>query len=249
MTRRELKNAIDRLSPTAVRFVARVVDSLTDPPRADVFSEGSWITGSAEWMEYFTLALSVHHSATTEPLGLRGFESVFRSACEHAGWTVDEPGSPTRRFLDLEVRRGSELRRLSLKTTAARKLSETTLHISKLTEAAWIQDTRKPRDRRDRILRLFREYMDGVDSIVMLRAFRREPRETPHRYQLVEVPAALFDSIQDLPVEAFESDAPVLPCMRDGEVAASIAVDRSDAKITVRNVRVASCILHAEWFS
>ena len=49
---------------------------------------------------------------------------------------------------------------------------------------------------------------------------------TPHRYQLVEVPTALFDSIQDLPVEAFESDAPVLPCMRDGEVAASIAVDR-----------------------
>ncbi len=44
-------------------------------------------------------------------------------------------------------------------------------HISKLTEAAWIQDVRSARARRQRLLELFRDYRAAVDAIVMLRAF------------------------------------------------------------------------------
>ena len=73
-------------------------------------------------------------------------------------WPVDERGSLTRRFVDVTVEAGGEPRKLSLKSTAARRLSKTTTRISKLTEAAWIQDTRTPRARRDTMRKLFAEY-------------------------------------------------------------------------------------------
>ena len=51
-----------------------------------------------------------------------------------------------------------QARKLSLKSTAARSLAKTSAHISKLTEAAWIQDARTKTDRRKNTLKLFRDY-------------------------------------------------------------------------------------------
>ena len=174
------------------------------------------------------------------------FETVFRNACESVGWELAPVGSATQRFVDLEVTAKSGIvRRLSLKSTAAKRLSESTAHISKLTEAAWIQDARTPRDRRNRLQGLFADYQKAVNSIILLRAFRKDG--IPHPYQLIEIPTTLFDSVQDTPIEVFQSDAPVISCQKGGQPIASIAVDRSDAKITVRRIQLSSCIIHAEW--
>ena len=78
------------------------------------------------------------------PLGLTSFEAVFRNACSHVGWTCDAAqfGHPAlcgplrARWLRVAQRH------LSLKSTAAKSISPTVVLISKLTEAAWIQDTR-----------------------------------------------------------------------------------------------------------
>ena len=246
MTLDELEARLETFSPRQIEFVATVVDSLSNPPRADIQQHGTWLTGSENWMEYFGLALSVHHGATAEPLGLTGFETVFRNACRAAEWNVDPQGPATRRFVDLEVISGNDPpRRLSLKSTAARKLSETTAHISKLTEAAWVQDARMARDRRAWMRELFRVYREAVDAIIMLRAFRREG--VPVRYQLLEIPTTLFASVQDAPLEVFQRDAPRIDCKFEGQTIAVIATDRSDAKITVRNIRLSACIVHAEW--
>lgn len=176
-----LKAKLDRMSPAKIRFVAQMVDALERSPVAAVKQRHTWITGSADWLEHFGLALSVHHGATSEPLRLESFEAVFRGACATAEWDVDPQGSATRRFLDLVVDAGDGPRRLSLKSTAARNLSERTAHISKLTEAAWIQDVRTATARRAKLLELFRDYVAAVDAIVMLRAFRK-PQAVPHRY-------------------------------------------------------------------
>ena len=192
--------------------------------------------------------MSVHHGATTEPLGLSAFETVFRNACEHLGWPVDPPGSRTQRFVDIAVRPATgPVRRLSLKSTAARNLSKSSVHISKLTEAAWIQDARTARDRRRRTLDLFREYREAVTHILMLRAFRDTPQAVPHSYQLVEIPATIFDSVQEAPLSAFDRDAPLIECEVDGRAAAVVAIDRSDAKITVRRIQLSACTVHADW--
>ena len=246
--REKLKERIDTLSPSAVRFVARMVDSLSSPPTASIGEEATWLTCCPDWIEYFGLSLSVHHGTTVEPLGLTGFEIVFRDSCEAVGWTVEKPESATHRFVDLVVRSDDDRRRrLSLKSTAAQRLSRKTAHISKLTEAAWIQDMRTARDRREHTLALFRSYTAAVDSIVMLRAFRN-PNEMPSKYQLIEIPAAIFDSLQETPVAAFSSDGPTIDCPFEGhEVAARVSLDRSDAKITVKQVLLAACTVHAEW--
>ena len=247
MTLKELKAKLDQLSPVKIQFVANVVDSLSSPPRAKIRVEGTWLTSSPDWIEYFGLALSVHHGATTEPLGLTSFETVFRNACEYMGWKLDPSGSSTQRFVDLIVQAGGDGKRcISLKSTAAKNISETTVHISKLTEAAWIQDLRTPKDRQRETLELFRRYQQAVTSIVMLRAFR-DPAGIPKRYQLVEIPVSLFDSIQRASLREFERDAPVIECLAGDETVARVAIDRSDAKITVRSILLSACTVHAEW--
>ena len=248
MTLNELKQTLDTFSPVKIEFVARVMDSLANPPSASIRSKGTWLTSEPDWIEYFGLALSVHHGATIEPLGLSSFETVFRNACEHLEWSVDPQGSRTQRFVDLVVRpKFGKRRRLSLKSTAAKNLSKTTVHVSKLTEAAWIQDARTARDRRDRTLELFRQYRKAVSQIVMLRAFRESVDMVPHKYQLVEVPVSIFDSIQQAPLRVFERDAPVIECTLGNRAVAIVAIDRSDAKMTVRRVQLDACVVHAEW--
>ena len=73
-------------------------------------------------------------------------------------------------------------------------------------------------------------------------------RALPHCYQLLEIPSSIFDSVQGLLVADFRSDAPVLDCSIAGEVVAQVAVDRSDASITIRNMRVGTCVVHTEWY-
>lgn len=244
----ELKTTLDTFSPAKVEFVARVMESLANSPIADIRAKGTWLTSEPDWIEYFGLALSVHHGATTEPLGLSSFETVFRNACEHVRWSVDPPGSMTQRFVDLTVQPSSgRRRRLSLKSTAAKNLSRTTLHISKLTEAAWIQDARTAKARREHTLKLFRQYKRAAGQIIMLRAFRAGNDEIPSQYQLVEIPVRIFNSIQNAPLSVFERDAPLIECHTGDQVAAVVAIDRSDAKITVRRVQLSACTVHAEW--
>ena len=245
--RDSLKARIDTLSPMAVRFVARLVDSLSRAPTANAGTP-TWLTEDPEWIEYFGLAISAHHGTTTEPLGLTSFETVFRNACEALEWPIDPPGSATRRFVDTALTPADgTTRRLSLKSTAARNLSEQTAHISKLTEAAWIQDVRSAKARRQHTLNLFRDYRAAVDAIILLRAFR-EPDTIPTRYQLMEIPSDLFKSLEDAPESAFAADGPVIDCAYGGLAsAAQVSIDRSDAKITVRRIQLSVCTIHAEW--
>ena len=246
--RDELKARIDTLSPMAVQFVARLVNSLANAPTSNAVAE-TWLTEHPEWLEYFGLALSAHHGTTTEPLGLKGFEAVFRNACEALDWQVDPPGAATQRFVDVGLTSADGVRRrLSLKSTAAKRLSERVAHISKLTEAAWIQDVRSARTRRRNTLELFRAYRAAVDTILLLRAFRDDPTEVPGRYQLIEIPADIFRALEDVPAAAFAADGPAIPCAYGRlESAARVALDRSDAKITVRGIQIRACTVHAEW--
>ena len=230
-----------------VRFVARLVDSLSSPPHAD-FTGATWIANSPEWIEYFGLTISAHHGLTVEPLMLTGFEVAFRNACEAVEWRVNKRESATERFLDLTVTTEMMERKLSLKSTAQKRMSASSAHISKLTEAAWIQDVRSARNRREKTLEFFTQYREAVDAIIMLRAFRKEVDKIPTKYQLLEIPTAIFDSLYEAPLSAFAADGPTIDCSYQGEpVAARVTLDRSDAKITVKQIKLSSCVLHAEW--
>lgn len=120
--------------------------------------------------------------------------------------------------------------------------------VSKLTEAAWIQDVRSARTRQAKTLELFRRYRDAVDSIIMLRAFRSGKGVLPTRYQLLEIPTAIFASLEDAPQSAFAADGPTIDCAYQGNpTAARVSLDRSDAKVTVKQINLSACVVHAEW--
>ena len=103
MTLDEIKATLDNFSAAKVAFVAKVVESLSHPPHTEIRSPGTWLTAQPDWIEYFGLALSLHHAATTVPLGLTSFETVFINACEHVGWSDRSDAKITVRGISLSA--------------------------------------------------------------------------------------------------------------------------------------------------
>lgn len=186
----------------------------------------------------FRSKLLTHHCFMGSPLFQESFDSAFISACERAGHDVQR-APDGQRFWDVMI----DGRKISLKSSKAQSLRDNVLHISKLTEAAWIQDCRTARKRQENTRSLFSEYCDEVDAIVQLRYF-----VSLHRYELVEVPVALFRQVLDVPRAHFSADGPTIniPIGKDPPDF-TLKLDRSDAKITVANINKALCMVHGTW--
>ncbi|MGR9109105.1 MAG: hypothetical protein ACU843_19505, partial [Gammaproteobacteria bacterium] len=156
------------------------------------------VWNSEEFENEFRSKLLAHHCFMGAPLFQESFDSAFVAACLHAGHQV-VPAPEGQRFWDVTV----DGRRISLKSSKAKNLRADMLHISKLTEAAWIQDCRTAGKRCERTHRLFREYCREVDAIVQLRYF-----QSMGLYELVEIPVALFSQVLQVGKEYFLADGP-----------------------------------------
>lgn len=186
----------------------------------------------------FRSKLLTHHCFMGSPLFQESFDSAFIAACSHAGHKVQE-APEGQRFWDVMI----DGRRISLKSSKAKNLSESTLHISKLTEAAWIQDCRTAKKRQTHTRRLFKEYCDEVDAIIQLRYF-----QALHLYELVEVPVTLFSQVHDVGVKHFNADGPTIN-IPIGKIPPdfTLKLDRSDAKITIAKINKQICLVHGIW--
>ena len=241
--RDDLLRKIHALGAQEIAVVHEFVDSLLVPVTATLL-EGSWLT-TPDWSEAFLARLRAHHALSREPLSTTQFEAAFEAACDAAGWMVDSSTSATQRFYDTAIAPPGTLlsKRISLKASSAKGMSKTFVHISKLTEAAWIQDVRKLADRQDRIIDLFREYRDTTDGIIMLRGFASAAGVF---YELVEIPTTLFKPIETLDIKtAQQPTIPVPPDSADPYM--KIRIDRSDAKITLTGIRLEVCSVHGRW--
>lgn len=242
-SRADLLRKLDALGVQEVAVVHEFVDSLLTPVTEELLT-GSWLT-TPEWSRAFLARLRAHHALSREPLSTTQFEAAFEAACEAAGWMVDSSTSATQRFYDTAIAPPGTLfaKKISLKASSAKGMSKSFVHISKLTEAAWIQDVRKLADRQDRIVDLFREYRDACDGIIMLRGF---PGAAGVFYELVEIPTSLFAPVDDLDIKtAQQPTIPVPPDSADPYL--KIRIDRSDAKITLTGIRLAVCSVHGRW--
>lgn len=186
----------------------------------------------------FRSRLLTQHCFVGAPLFQESFDSAFIAACSQAGLSVT-PAPAGQRFWDVMVAG----RRLSLKSSKAKSLRESTLHISKLTEAAWIQDCRTSTKRRSMTFDLFEEYCGQVDAIVKLRHF-----STRAAYELVEIPVSLFRQVLDVDLGPFSADGPTIN-IPIGQIPPdfTLKLDRSDAKITIANIRKDLCLVHGTW--
>jgi len=187
----------------------------------------------------FRTRLLAQHCFVGTPLFQDSFDAAFTAACLQSGHEV-MPAPTGRRFWDVAV----DGRKISLKSTKARNLRKNILHISKLTEAAWIQDCRTAALRRDRTLRLFEQYIGEVDVILQFRYFSQS-----QLYELVEIPVApLFEQIMSVDKSEFAADGPTINIPHDKNPPDfTLKLDRSDSKITISNINKDVCFVHGSW--
>jgi hypothetical protein len=226
------------LSVTAAeeRRLREFLSALRTPCRSGMAPKST--LNSEEFESEFRSKLLAHHCFMGTPLFQESFDAAFVAACSHAGHRVQE--APTgQRFWDVKI----DGRRISLKSSKAKNLRSETLHISKLTEAAWIQDCRTAAKRHEHTHRLFQEYCDEVDVIVQLRNFH-----ALRLYELVEIPVSLFTQILKIGRTHFAADGPTIniPIGTDPPDF-TLKLDRSDAKITLANINKDLCLVHGNW--
>lgn len=186
----------------------------------------------------FRSRLLTQHALLQTPLFQESFDAAFLGAAKCAGHKV-RSADAGQRFWDIEL----DGRRISLKSSKARNLSVNTLSISKLTEAAWIQECRSAAVRRKHTISLFEEYVGTVGAIIQLRYFPLKCK-----YELVEVPVALFRGVFDVGREHFESDGPTINIPIGKEPPDfTLKLDRSDAKVTITKINKSLCAVHATW--
>jgi hypothetical protein len=188
----------------------------------------------------FRSRLQAHHATHTTPMDRLGFENAFLSASRAANRSTQPAPSRTTRFYDATI----DGARTALKTEGAQSMKPDQLHISKLSEAAWIQDMRSARTRRTRTEQLVNEFLAAVKRIFILRYYVREP--APY-YELVEVPVRHFQLVLGLPLTAYASDSPRLPVEDKHGFIMEFHLDRSDSKITVGKIQKSRCIVHGDW--
>lgn len=224
------------LTPPEKRRLLEFLTALRTKCAVQMHSESPW--NSDPFEGEFRSKLLTHHCFMGSPLFQESFESAFVTACSFAGHSV-ERAPEGQRFWDVTV----DGRRISLKSTKAKSLRMETLHISKLTEAAWIQDCRTAAKRCEGTHRLFSEYCDEVDAIVQLRYFTKL-----RLYELVEIPVSLFRQVLDVGKAHFAADGPTINILigRDPPDF-MLKLDRSDAKVTLAKINKHLCMVHGTW--
>lgn len=222
--------------PTEQRYLDELLAAMRGPC-VETFPVSSPIL-TETFAKEFRATLLIHHYFLKAPLATNSFEAAFVRAALGAGLDV-KPAADGNRFWDVEV----EGRKISLKSTAQKGLKVKTLHISKLCEAAWIQDMRRADQREQATKQLFADYTDSVDSIIQLRLFRNSAF-----YEMVEIPTSLLAQVADVPRAEFAPDGPTIGIpVGKNPPDFTLKLDRSDAKVTLANINKEACSVVGTW--
>ncbi len=193
---------------------------------------------SPRFEKEFRTTLLIHDYFLRAPLATNSFEAAFVRAAHAAGHDIRK-APDGQRFWDVEM----DGLRISLKSTAAANLRVGSLHISKLCEAAWIQDARSAAHREDKTKRLFEEYTAAVGAIIQLRLFKKKAF-----YEMVRIPTSLLAQVADVPRSKFAPEGPSIgiPVGQDPPDF-TLKLDRSDAKVTLANIDKRVCSVVGTW--
>lgn len=236
--RADLFAVVHRLDDTQVTKLLEVARVMAEPIEETINANSEMLLPA--FVAEFRARLQAHHATHTTPMDRLGFENAFLSASRASGFETAEAPSRTTRFYDATI--GAE--KFALKTEGAKSMKPNRLHISKLSEAAWIQDMRSARKRYDKSMEFIDDFLAAVDRIFVLRYYRASLR--PH-YELVEIPVRLFEQTKELTVSDFDSDAPRIMISDDEGDLMEFRLDRSDSKITIGKIEKSRCIVHGEW--
>lgn len=193
---------------------------------------------SERFEKEFRTTLLIHHYFLKAPLATNSFEAAFVRAADAGGHEIRK-APEGQRFWDVEL----DGQRISLKSTAAKDLRVGSLHISKLCEAAWIQDARSASHREKNTKRLFAEYTATVVAIIQLRLFKKKAL-----YEMVRIPTSVLAQVADVPRVKFAPEGPSIgiPVGQDPPDF-TLKLDRSDAKVTLTKIDKSVCAVDGIW--
>lgn len=234
-------DAPDSRTDPRSRLARLLASALAEEPRYRIESSDIVTDDLAAYLGYH---FALYHALTADVVKKRAFERALVTAARTDGRLVEVPSSQTNPGHDVSIDGVT----FSLKTEASRAISTTGVTISKLMESAWTKALRSEKDALIGLERIL-VHLDRYDRVLMLRVFRNADST---RYELLEIPKSVIMSMKDLSILDFTPITPagstkaVVRCA--DQTAFTLVFDGSDNKITIRNLRVALCRLHATWW-
>lgn len=233
-----------RLSPVQVEVVRAIIHRFADEQFGALLRD-DFLTKEA--FEYFSMRLAAHHAYSASVLKKENFEHILEEAFSRTGTPAKRANSMTVRGADLTV--GGVT--LSLKTEAARNLSQGYITISKLMEAAWIKQTTCADDVPGFVAQMVMPHFNNYDRIFTLRSYPDPERKGFVRYDLREIPKDVLARVGDLTGADFSAPTRTRTTSADvtinGRRAFRFRLDGSDDKLTINYLDVDFCPLHAWW--
>lgn len=240
----EVVKLLEGLSPIQVEVVRSIIKRFADEQESKLVRD-DFLTQAS--FEYFTMRLAAHHAYSSSVLKKENFEHILEQAFRRSGVATVRAKGMTVRGADLTV--GGVT--LSLKTEASQGLRSASITISKLMEAAWIKQVTALEDIPGFIASMVMPHFANYDRIFILRSYAATEREGFIRYDLREIPKDLLERIGDLSALDFSAltrtRTTSAAVTLNGRTAFRFRLDGSDDKLTITNLDVELCPLHAWW--
>ncbi|MDR6657783.1 hypothetical protein J2W51_000325 [Tardiphaga robiniae] len=235
---------LDSLAPVQVEVVHAIIKSFADQQTNELV-RSDFLTQDA--FEYFAMRLAAHHAFSSHVLKKENFEHILEQAFKRTGGTAQRANSMTLRGADLTVNGVT----LSLKTEGAQNLRAAHIVISKLMEAAWIKQIKTTDDIPQYLKKMVLPHFGNYDRIFILRSYKDAERNGFTRYDLREIGKSVLAEIGNLKPEDFSELTRTRTTSAivkvDGKAAFQFRLDGSDDKLTINQLDVSLCPLHAWW--
>jgi hypothetical protein len=242
---RDIVETLEGLSPVQVDVIRAIIHRFADEQFGELVLPDAFLTQEA--YEYFSMRLAAHHAYSASVLKKENFEHILEEAFSRTGIPAKRANSMTVRGADLTVGGAT----LSLKTEAAKNLSQGHITISKLMEAAWIKQTTGTASIPGFIASMVMPHFNNYDRIFTLRSYPDRQRGGFIRYDLREIPKAVLSAVGGLVPDDFTPPTGTrttsADVMIDGKRAFRFRLDGSDDKLTINYLDVELCPLHAWW--
>lgn len=251
----KLQAAVTELTPSQLSVLAEMAESLKK--RIHKWRLETSVIVTPEFLDSFADRLLVHHAMGAEKFSKKPFEFAFVRAMRASGQQAELATSATDPGADVKV--GNE--RYSLKSEASKKISRTSIVVSKLAEARWIrEDGGNPEwlfsGIQSKVLPRFEDY----EHVLILRAFDDVMDQVPAvRYELVEIPLDLLRRVDTIKI----SDINIAKKGKNGGGSARVVreidnegklkhlftlnFDGSVEKLKLSSLKTDECVLHASW--
>ena len=239
-----LMRKLSALSSVHIEVVDSIVSRFSEECEGELVRNDFLDTDA---FNYFSIRIAAHHASSSVPLKKENFEHILEAAFKRGRHAVIRTDSMTFRGADLSV----DGVKLSLKTEASRGLKQKSITISKLMEAAWIKQITSREDIIPYLSRMVIPHFQGYERIFILRSYQNPTDSNKIRYDLREIPKVLLEKIGDLTPSQFSeltrTRTTSAEVTSNGVPAFKFRLDGSDDKITITDLSVALCPLHAWW--